>query len=117
MSNPNGSTKGETKTMLSMSETLSLAEIVKKDYTDSGMDNVAYAASVNANPTLRVKFRKDVTESNVRSVLDALGIKNNRARFAEPATNDDCTFIAGRVAALEDQVNRLTNFLKTQGLK
>lgn len=103
------------KTVLNMQETFKMAEIVNERYKASKLDNVAFAALINTDPVLRGNFRSDVTKSNVEAVLEGLGIPNNRARVFKKDVTDDCVFLSGRVAALEDQVNRLTNFLKSKG--
>ena len=114
MSNPKGSPKGATKTMLSMMETLKLADIVKANYTESNLDNAAYADFINTHH--EGVFQKQITQSNVASVIAALGITGNRARTTKQDNGEEnCTLLTARVAALEDQLSKLTNFINTKG--
>lgn len=107
------SQRGQAKRVLILGEQLKLAEIVKATYTDSGKNDADFALDINTTK-LRDDFKDDITKSNVRSVREALGIPNNVPRYTK-ITDEGCTFLAGRVAALEDQMNRLTNFMKSKG--
>lgn len=105
-----GLNPGTKKTMLSMTESFKLAEIVRARYTTSGLDNVAFARSVNDTPLERALFRSDITASNIGSVVEACGIEGNRARASHKTTDEGYNiFLTNRVAALEDQVNKLAH--------
>lgn len=104
-----GNTKGMPKTVLSMSETFKLAEILKARYKQSNLDNRAFAHSINEIPEERQQFRADITHSNVGAVLDAIGMEGNRARPPKGSDDECATFLAGRIAVLEDRVNKLAH--------
>ena len=108
------SQRGQAKRVLLIGEQLKLAEIVKATYTDSGKNDADFALDINTTK-IRDEFKGDITRNNVKSVREALGIQNNVPRYTK-ITDEGCTFLAGRVAALEDQMNRLTNFMKSKGL-
>jgi hypothetical protein len=101
-----------TKNMLNMAESFILAELVKQTYVSSKLSNKDFADKINFDEKARMKFRFDVTPSNVHAVITALGIPDNSAR---PATPEDVRGLTSRVAALEDQLSKLVNFMVSKG--
>lgn len=101
------------RSQLNFAEVVALGGIVKTRYTASGLDFIAFTASINATPEERAKFRKDVTVSPVKSMVESLGIKSNRAR-GPVGQEEFSVFLADRVAKLEDQVNRLAHTVAQQ---
>lgn len=99
--------------VLTTKEMLALAEIVKAEYANSGLGETAFADRVNSHHG--DKFRKPITARHVRNLRDTLEIPSNTRSSADSV--GDCLALTARVQALEDQLNKLTGFLKVHGFK
>ena len=99
--------------VLTTKEMLALAEIVKAEYTKSGLGETAFAERVNREH--EGKFRKPITPHHIRTVRDSLDIPSNTRMSVDSV--GDCLALTARVQALEDQLNKLTGYLKVHGFK
>lgn len=95
------------RNVMNLKEQLVLADIVKTTYKESGLDNVAYAKSID----WAGKFRGPVTEFHIRTMLSSLEIKPNRAHRKADALGD-CLGLTARVQALEERVEKLATYIK-----
>jgi hypothetical protein len=114
MSNAKG-TRSKVLARLTQSEMFKLADIVKEEYTASGLDNVEFCEMVNLNPVHSAKFRFPLNKSHIATICESLDIPNNRQHKSRTDSVGDCLALTARVQALEDQLAKLTNFLITKG--
>lgn len=97
------------RNVLNLKEQLKLIEIVKATYTESRMDNVAYAKTIDWKGE---GFRAPITEFHIRNMIEALGIEPNKHRRAPTDKLGDCLGLTQRVQALEERVEKLANYIK-----
>ncbi len=74
------SAQGITRRVLLLKESLALNEIVQARYAASGLDNAAFAESINKLPDERSKFRFELAATHITTALEAADIPPNRAR-------------------------------------
>lgn len=99
--------------VLTAKEMLALAEIIKAEYTKSRLGETAFADWVNNHHS--PSFRKPITAHHIRTLRYSLDIPSNTRPQADSV--GDCLALTARVQALEDQLNKLTGFLKVHGFK
>jgi hypothetical protein len=90
--------------------------MVQNYYTDSGLGVTEFAANLNADMAKNGSspFRGPITPSHIKNMLLAFDIKPNMAKATPYGSkrNEQVQLIAARVSALEDQMARLTDFLR-----
>ncbi len=104
-----GNTKGSkstTRAVLNGFELLALVGIIRDRYVSSGLDNSAFARTVNDTPSERKEFRFDVNQSHIKSTLEICRIEPNRTRKAKVEPADTLALIA-RVQHLEVALDNL----------
>lgn len=97
------------RNVLNLKEQLKLVEIIKATYKENGLDNVAYAKTIDWKEN---GFRAPITEFHIRTMLEATGIEPNRHRRAPTDKLGDCLGLTQRVQALEERVEKLANYIK-----
>ncbi len=92
-----------TRNVLSLKEALALNKIIEARYTSSGLDNGAFAASINSSPSERSLFRDDLASGHISTAIKAAGIPSN---YGRRSPEEKLTMIL-RVQKLEEQVAEL----------
>lgn len=109
-----GSINAKVRNVLLFKEQVALMEILKAEYSSSGLNNPDFAKRVNENPTQRALFRSDITISHVGFLIKELGIPPNQPKFKNaPDSVGDCLGAIARIQALEDQMERLTTWMRS----
>ncbi len=98
-------TRSTTRAVLTLTETLALAEIVRARYTASGLDCAKFAITLNDTPSERESFRFPINAGHIRSLLEACKIPQNRP----PAAVKTLSPRASALAALEEKILSLTS--------
>lgn len=99
-------TKGAVRAVLNGFELLALVAIIRDRYVASGLDNHAFARTVNDTPSERKEFRFDVTSGHISSTIAICRIEPNRTRKAR--TEDSAAYeLILRIQALEDVVAKI----------
>jgi Holliday junction resolvasome RuvABC DNA-binding subunit len=103
--------RGTIRSVLTLKETLLLCDCIKAHYVELNKNNQEFAEF--ATEQLKEKLRFPLNHSHIVSALVALGIPNNQTRRVV-ARVEDSYGLAVRVQALEDQLARLTKFVREQ---
>jgi hypothetical protein len=102
-----------TRNVLSLKEQMLLLDEIKLNYTVSGLDNSDYAEKLNNTLPIREKLRGPVTVSHIRTLLEALDIPSNfRKGMNKVDSVGDCLALTARVQALEEQLGKLTAYVR-----
>lgn len=109
MANVKGEKESQRK-VLNLKETLALNSIVVKRYKQSGLGDTEFAENVNLVPNERKLFRFDLNATHISTARDGADIKSNSQR--QVTVNADCYGLTQRVQELEEQIERITDFLK-----
>lgn len=96
---------------LTHAQMFKLGDLIRVKYTESGLDNVKFAAF--ASETLGIQVSRQTVE---RTVNDLELPQNRPMSRRQTITVGDCIGLVQRVAALEDQVSKLAMYIKQKGL-
>jgi hypothetical protein len=113
MTNAKG-TRTTQRNVLSLPQNYALGDILKAKYTESGLSSQEFAESINNTPSMREQFKFDLNSHHIANALKALDIPTNFAR-RRPASIDagECLGLTVRVQELEEQMQKLTAYVKT----
>lgn len=99
------------RNVLTFKEKMYLAKTLQESYTASGKDINVYYAALNANEEFKQAIPGGVTRYHVRNMLKDLGIPNNVVRVSA-SQREDSTLLTARVEALEDQLSKLSTYVR-----
>jgi hypothetical protein len=104
------------RNVLTTKEAFILAEQVQAHYTESGLTNHEFAAQITA--TMGEHFRRPITPSHIKNMLLAFDIKPNFFKISPYGArrNEEVQLIMARISALEEQMDKLTKFLRKPSL-
>lgn len=95
------------KNRLSRADTFKIADYIRAEYTKSGLNNVQFAAKVNAAmPNLSFPISREV----IQKMVNDLGIPQNHPKVRD--YEGQCTTAVARISALEDQVAKLAKLVQ-----
>ena len=99
------------RNVLTFKEKMFLAKALQESYTASGQDVNSHVVALNSNEEFKQAIPGGVTRYHVRNMLKELGIANNVVRVSA-AQREDCTLLTARVEALEDQLSKLSTYVR-----
>jgi len=109
MTNAKG-TRSITRGVLTLKESLAVSALVQSSYKELGLSNIEFAKHTNS--VLAEKLRFPLNEKHIRTVLLALEIPSNMAKKKSDDVGE-CLGLTVRVQALEEQLQKLTTFIKS----
>jgi len=112
MTNAKG-TRSVVRNVLTLKEQLALSGYVERHYVAGGLSNVEFAKEVNTK--MGSAFRFPLGTNHVVSVLQALEIPGNMAKKKSDDVGE-CLGLTVRVQALEEQLQKLTTFIKSTAI-
>jgi hypothetical protein len=112
MTNAKG-TRSVTRGVLTLKESLAVSALAQSSYKELGLSNIEFAK--HANSVLAEKLRFPLNEKHIRTVLLALEIPGNMQKKKSDDVGE-CLGLTVRVQALEEQLQKLTTFIKSTAI-
>ena len=113
MTNAKG-TRSVTRGVLTLKESLAVSALAQSSYKELGLSNIEFAK--HANSVLAEKLRFPLNEKHIRTVLLALEIPGNMQKQKKSDDVGECLGLTVRVQALEEQLQKLTTFIKSTAI-
>lgn len=98
------------RNVLTLKEQLVLIELMKANYTTSGLNDIEFTEQINKEHS--TAFRQPITRSHIMNTRNALDIPPNRPHYTRQMDAGECLGLIARVQDLEERVEKLAQFTK-----